>query len=317
MQAIVYTAPLTLEHRAEQPEPVAGPGEVVVEVRAVGICGSELEGFRSQSPFRVPPLVMGHEFAGVRTDTGERVTVNPLIACGRCDRCLRGLRNVCRERRLVGIQRDGAFAERVALPESCCVPLPDGVSFADGALVEPLANAFHALALVQAHDPQPARVGVIGAGMLGLATALVAQHLGIADVTVTDLSAERLATASAAGVAHAAERLEGEFDVIVDAVGSAGTRAASAELLVPGGSAVWIGLHVPDAGFDGLALIRGERRVLGTFAYLERDFARALDFVAQLDASAWVSSEPLDAGVGVFLDLLERPPAHAKTLLVP
>ncbi|HST40618.1 MAG TPA: alcohol dehydrogenase catalytic domain-containing protein [Conexibacter sp.] len=317
MRAIVYTAPLTLEHRAEQPEPVAGPGEVVVEVRAVGICGSELEGFRSQSPFRVPPLVMGHELAGVRLDTGERVTVNPLIACGRCDRCLRGLRNVCRTRALVGIQRDGGFAERVALPEACCVPLPDGLSFADGALVEPVANAVHALALAQAHDPQPARVGVIGAGMLGLATALVAQRLGVEQVVITDLSAERLESARAAGVRHTAERLSGEFDVIVDAVGSAQTRATSAELLVPGGSAVWIGLHGADAGFDGLALIRGERRVLGTFAYLERDFARALEIVAQLDTSAWVASAPLDDGVEVFLDLLERPPAHAKTLLVP
>lgn len=317
MRAIVYTAPLTLEHRAEQPEPVAGPGEVVVEVRAVGICGSELEGFRSQSPFRVPPLVMGHELAGVRLDTGERVTVNPLIACGQCDRCLRGLRNVCRTRALVGIQRDGGFAERVAVPERCCVPLPDGVSFADGALVEPVANAVHALALAQAHEPQPARVGVIGAGMLGLATALVAQRLGVEQVVITDLSSERLETARAAGVAHTAERLDGEFDVIVDAVGSAATRATSTELLVPGGSAVWIGLHGADAGFDGLALIRGERRVLGTFAYLERDFARALEIVAQLDTSTWVRDEPLEDGVEVFLDLLERPPAHAKTLLVP
>lgn len=317
MRAIVYTAPLTLEHRADQPEPVAGPGEVVVEVKAVGICGSELEGFRSQSPFRVPPLVMGHEFAGVRLDTGARVTVNPLIACGHCDRCLRGLRNVCRTRALVGVQRDGGFAERVAVPEACCVPLPDDVSFADGALVEPVANAVHALALAQAHDPQPARVGVIGAGMLGLATALVAQRLGVPEVVITDLSEERLETARAAGVPNTAPRLTGEFDVIVDAVGSAQTRADAAALLVPGGSAVWIGLHGADAGFDGLALIRGEKRVLGTFAYLERDFARALEIVAQLDTSAWVSSEPLDAGAGVFLDLLERPPAHAKTLLVP
>lgn len=316
MRAIVYTAPLTLR-RLDLPEPVAGPGEVLVEVRAAGICGSELEGFRSQSPFRVPPLVMGHEFAGVRLDTGERVVVNPLIACGRCDRCLRGLRNVCRERALVGVQRDGAFAERVAVPESCCVPLPDGVSFASGALVEPFANAVHALSLAQLHDPQPRRVGVIGAGMLGLATALVAQQLGVRDVAICDLSDERLAMARAAGVASAGERLEGEFDVIVDAVGSAATRAVSAAQTVPGGSAVWIGLHGADAGFDGLALIRGERRVLGTFAYVERDFARALEVVGALDTPPWVTSAPLEEGVEVFLDLLQRPPAHAKTLLVP
>jgi threonine dehydrogenase-like Zn-dependent dehydrogenase len=124
MQALVYTGPLTLEMR-DVPEPVAGEGEVVVEVDAVGICGSELEGFRSQSPFRVPPLIMGHELAGRRLDDGTPVAVNPLIACGRCDLCLRGARNICRRRTIVGIQRSGGFAERVAVPESACVALPE------------------------------------------------------------------------------------------------------------------------------------------------------------------------------------------------
>ncbi len=97
MQAIVYTAPLTLELQ-DVPEPVPADGEVLVEVRAAGICGSELEGFKSQSPFRVPPLIMGHELAGVRLDTGEAVAVNPLISCGTCDLCLRGEGNLCRTR---------------------------------------------------------------------------------------------------------------------------------------------------------------------------------------------------------------------------
>src|SRR4051812_45961908 len=103
MRAMVYSAPLTLEMQ-DVPEPEPGPGEVVVEVAAAGICGSELEGVASRSPFRVPPLVMGHELAGRRLDDGTPVAVNPLIACGRCDLCLRGARNVCRSRTLVGIQ---------------------------------------------------------------------------------------------------------------------------------------------------------------------------------------------------------------------
>ena len=79
-------------------EPVSGDGEVLVEVAAVGKCGSEFEGFASQSPFRVPPLIMGHEFAGVRFDNGLSVAVNPVVSCRRCDLCLRGLTNVCRQR---------------------------------------------------------------------------------------------------------------------------------------------------------------------------------------------------------------------------
>ncbi len=316
MRAIVYTAPLTLELR-DEPEPEPGRGEVLVDVRAVGICGSELEGFRSQSPFRVPPLIMGHEIAGVRLEDGQPVSINPLIACATCDLCLRGLRNVCRRRALVGIQRPGGFAERVAVPASCCVPLPDGMGFEAAALAEPLANAVHAFGLAQRHDPQPRRVGVIGAGTLGLATALVAQRFGVREVAISDLSPERLTAALAAGVPEAGERLDGEFDVIFDAVGSAATRAASVAQVRPAGSAVWIGLHGPEAGFDGLGLIRGERRVLGTFAYLERDFLAALDFARELGAPPWVATAPLDDGVDVFHALLERPPAHAKTLLVP
>jgi threonine dehydrogenase-like Zn-dependent dehydrogenase len=316
MRAMVYTAPLTLEVR-DEPEPQPAPGEVVIEVQAVGICGSELEGFRSQSPFRVPPLIMGHELAGVRADTGERVAINPLIACGRCDMCLRGARNVCRERRLVGVHRAGGFAERVAVPAACCVPVPDGVPIETAALAEPVANAVHALRLAQGVDPQPRRIGVIGAGMLGLASALVALRHGIRDVAICDLSVERLEAAARAGVPMTAERLEGEFDVIFDAVGTPGTRAASVAQLRPGGTAVWIGLHAPDAGFDALGLIRGEQRVLGTFAYAERDFDSALAMVADLGMVPWATTVPLEEGVGAFHALLERPAAHAKTILVP
>jgi 2-desacetyl-2-hydroxyethyl bacteriochlorophyllide A dehydrogenase len=315
MQAMVYTGPLTLELQ-DVPDPQPADGEVLLEVEAVGICGSELEGFRSQSPFRVPPLIMGHEFAG-RLEDGTRVTVNPLLACGRCDLCLRGLRNVCRDRTVVGIQRPGAFAQRVAVPASACLPVPDGLDPRRAALAEPLACAIHAWRLALAQDQSPARVGVIGAGMLGLAAALVALRGGVADVVVADLSEERLASAAGAGVPSAMRELEGEFDIVFDAVGSAATRATAVERLRPGGTSVWIGLHGPEPGFDGLAFIRREQRVLATFAYLERDFAAALEMAAALDATPWVTTRPLADGVETFLGLLERPAEATKTLLIP
>ena len=316
MQALVYTAPLTLEMR-DVAEPAPALGEVVVEVDAVGICGSELEGFRSQSPFRVPPLIMGHELAGRRLDDGTPVAVNPLIACGRCDLCLRGARNICRNRAIVGIQRNGGFAERVAVPETACVSLPSGLTPGRAALAEPLANAVHAWRLALAQDQSPSRIGIIGAGMLGLAVALVAHDAGMREVAISDLSPARRATAANAGVASAADELEGEFDVVFDAVGTAATRAASVERLRPGGSAVWIGLHGPDAGFDGQALIRSEKRVLATFAYVERDFATAIALAAALEDTSWVASRPLAEGVETFLELLESPGAATKTLLTP
>jgi threonine dehydrogenase-like Zn-dependent dehydrogenase len=315
MRAMVYTAPLELELQ-DVPEPSAAPGEAIVEVKAAGICGSELEGFRSQSPFRVPPLIMGHEFAGVRTDSGESVIVNPLVTCGRCDLCLRGLTNVCRVRALVGVQRPGGFAERVAVPETSLHPLPAGMSFAQGAVVEPLANAVHALRLAQEHDPQPLRVGVIGAGTLGLATGIVARRLGVRDVQIADLDDARLATAESEGLHAAGDRLAGEFDVVVDAVGAAATRRSSVERIRPGGTAVWLGLHDPDAGFDSLDLVRGERRVLGTFAYVDRDFRAAISIAAELEPG-WLTTRPLDEGVDTFRGLLDGPSKATKTLLVP
>jgi threonine dehydrogenase-like Zn-dependent dehydrogenase len=315
MQALVYTAPLTLEMQ-DVPAATPGDGEVVVEVDAVGICGSELEGFRSQNPFRVPPLIMGHEFAGRLAD-GTLVAINPLIACGRCDLCLRGARNVCRKRTVVGIQRAGGFAEQVAVPEACCVPVPEGVAAERAALAEPFANAIHAWRLALAQDQAPARVGVIGAGMLGLAVSLVALDAGVRDVSIADLSETRLASATGAGVPTVGPALEGEFDFVFDAVGSAQTRAASVEHLRPGGTTVWIGLHGADAGFDGLAFIRSEKRILATFAYLEHDFAAALRLVAALETAPWVTTRPLTEGVETFLGLLEAPGAATKTLLAP
>src|SRR4051812_1002694 len=123
MQALVYTGPTELRV-LDIAEPIPAPGEVLVAVSAVGICGSEVEGFVSQSPFRVPPLVMGHEFSGRRIDTGELVAVTPLVHCGQCDLCLRGQQNICRRRAIMGIQRAGAFAELIAVPERSCLSLP-------------------------------------------------------------------------------------------------------------------------------------------------------------------------------------------------
>lgn len=315
MKAMVYTAPLELQIQ-EVPEPEPADGEVVVLVEAVGICGSELEGFTSQSPFRVPPLIMGHEFAGIRETDGQRVTVNPLVSCGKCDLCLRGQPNVCRQRAIIGIHRPGGFAQRVTVPAVNCYPLPDDLSSEVAALTEPFANAVHAFRLAQLYDQLPRRVGVIGAGTLGLATAMVALDRGVKDVTVTDLSDARLSIARSAGATRVSGELEGEFDILLDTVGSAQTREASLTHLRPGGTAVWIGLHGPEPGFDGLDLIRTEKRVLGTFCYHEQDYKAAMDLVGSVDHS-WLSRVALDNGVAAFESLLEGPSSTVKTLLIP
>ncbi len=169
MKALVFTAPGTLE-LLDVPEPDPAPGEVLVQVRAAGICGSELHGAR-QPGFRKPPLIMGHEFAGVSA-TGDPVVINPILSCGHCGRCRRGLRNVCADRQIIGVHRAGGFAERVAVPASALRPLPPGLPWETAALIEPAANAVHAWNL--ARGAQGARVGVIGCGAIGLLCLAVA-----------------------------------------------------------------------------------------------------------------------------------------------
>ena len=122
----------------------AGDDEVLVEVAAVRICDSEFEGFANQSPTRVPPLSMGHEFAGIRLDKGWSVVVNPVVSCRRCDLCLRGLTNICRQLQILGIRKAGRCANRVAVPEVNCYTLASYSPFAIAAVVEPVANATHA-----------------------------------------------------------------------------------------------------------------------------------------------------------------------------
>src|SRR2546430_5873096 len=115
MRALVFTAPSVVELR-DVDEPAPRPGEAVLDVAVAGICGSELHGVRTPG-FRIPPLIMGHEFAGTTPD-GRRVAVNPLLSCGCCDRCRAGQTQLCWQRAIIGIHRPGGFAERVAVPES-------------------------------------------------------------------------------------------------------------------------------------------------------------------------------------------------------
>lgn len=313
MKALMYTAPLELRV-VDVEEPVPAAGEVALRVRSVGICGSELEGIRSRSPFRVPPLVMGHEFGGERTDTGQRVVVNPIVACRSCDLCLRGQANVCRNRAVVGIHRAGGFAELVTVPEATLHAIPDAMSWEQAALVEPIANAVHAWQLVA--DRAPARVGILGAGTIGLVSLLVARWRGALQVDVADLAAERLDVAKAMGADTVGEALEGEYDVVFDAVGAAATRAASMERLRPGGAAVWLGLHSQEPAFAALDFIRSEQTVFGSFAYTDADFRQAIALAARTDPF-WVTSFPLTEGDRVFVELMNGRTDVIKAQLQP
>jgi threonine dehydrogenase-like Zn-dependent dehydrogenase len=313
VKALVFTAPGTVE-LLDVPEPDPAPGEVVVEVRAAGICGSELHGARRPG-FRQPPLIMGHEFAGIAG--GEAVVVNPILSCGRCPECRRGLRHVCREREIIGVHRAGGFAERVAVPASALRPLPPGLPWEAAALIEPAANAVHAWNLaLGAVGVECRRVAVIGCGAIGLLCAAMALSSGAGQVEVTDLSPARLAAAQRLGAEVADPGLSGQYDVVIDAVGSAATRAASVAHQRPGGVAVWLGLAGEETGFDGNALIRSEKRVVGSFAYRDEEFAQAMARIRYWDLT-WAAGYPLAAAAEVFTGLMNGGLDPLKALLRP
>jgi threonine dehydrogenase-like Zn-dependent dehydrogenase len=311
MRALVFTAPGVVEMQ-DVDEPRLLDGDVLIDVKGSGICGSELHGFRSVG-MRKPPLVMGHEVVGIDA-AGRRVAVNPLFSCGACDLCSRGLPQVCRERGLLGVHRPGGFAERVAVPADAVHVLPDDVEWEAAAMIEPLANALHAVRRVP--DVRGARVAVIGAGAIGLLCLLVARRLGAAHLTVVDPSPGRLDTATRLGADDTGPALVEEYDAVVDAVGLPTTRADSLLRVRPGGHAVWIGLALAEATIDGNDLVRGERQVLGSFAYRPEEFAEAVGLCAECDLG-WSTGIALEDAQRVFMALADGQSDIVRAVIRP
>jgi L-iditol 2-dehydrogenase len=195
----------------EVPRPVAGAGEVLVRVKACGICGSDVHGYDGTSGRRIPPIIMGHEASGEIAEVGEgvnrwkvgdRVTFDSTVYCGECDYCRQGQVNLCTDRRVLGVscvdyRQHGAFAEYVKMPARILFALPDSLTYEQAAFCEPLSIALHAVERVA---PQPGDTAlVIGAGVIGLLVLQVLKMKGCRRVLVSDLNEARLAIALATG----------------------------------------------------------------------------------------------------------------------
>jgi threonine dehydrogenase-like Zn-dependent dehydrogenase len=311
MRALVFTGPGTMELQDVARPRADTDGGVLIGVRAAGICGSELHGFRHVG-LRQPPLIMGHEFAGTTPD-GRRVVVNPLVSCGTCDLCRQGLPQICRSRQLLGVQRPGGFAENVVVPAGSLYDLPAEMAWETAAMVEPLANAVHAWHRVDVRGTE--KVAIIGAGAIGLVCLLVGRTRGLPEVTVVDRSPIRLALAERLGATASATRLEGEYDIVIDAVGSQLTRQVAVDRLKPAGTCVWVGLAEQEPGFDGNALVRMEKRVVGSFAYTPDEFASALALAPRVDLD-WATPVALEDSRRVFMALAEGATEPVKAVIV-
>lgn len=210
MKALLLTAPSTFEF-TDVPDLSAGPGEALIDIKACGICGSDIHGMDGRSGRRIPPIVMGHEAAGVIAGLGEgtgewkigdRVTFDSTEFCGACDACGQGNFNLCADRRVLGVscgdyRRHGCFAERVALPTRILHRIPDSLSFEKAAFAEPVAIALHAVNLAPPVFDQPAIV--IGAGLIGLLVIQALKARGWETVIAVDLDDSRLALAARLG----------------------------------------------------------------------------------------------------------------------
>jgi threonine dehydrogenase-like Zn-dependent dehydrogenase len=315
MKALVWYGERDVRYE-DAPDPEPAGGEVVFEVELAGICGSDLHGYRGHPGPRVPPLVLGHEVIGVVD--GERFTVYPLVACGTCERCRAGEDNLCASWRLLGMHRPGAFAERIAVPRSVLVPLPEGIDPRRAVLAEPLACCVGALA---PHEVAGREVVVFGAGPIGLLSAYLAAREG-AHVTVVDPLGERRENAYALGahegVADGEELEAGGADLVVDAAGFEATWRAGIAAVRSGGDVVVLGLGQADAPFPMAVLVRRAVRLRGQFAYSRADFARAVAILGEGDVGLdWLSDAPLAEGAEAFANLVDRPARYAKVLLTP
>jgi threonine dehydrogenase-like Zn-dependent dehydrogenase len=310
MRALKFTRTSYVEVVDDEPEPQRKDGDIVIEVAYAGICGSDLHGVLPGG-YRKPPLIMGHEFSGITPD-GRRVAVNATINCGTCDLCRRGREQVCRRRQIIGIDRPGGMAERVAVPERAIVELPEETSLLAGALVEPLAVAVRGWKRAGAEPGD--RVGIVGAGNIGLLLLAVSQNFDV-ETTITDIDPARRQMAEAMG-GKAAEDLAGEYDLVFDAVGSREAHSATLEHLAPGGTAIWIGSRSPDPAFDALDLVRSEKTVKASFAYTHDDFVEAARLAATLDLG-WVEVVDLDRSAEVFMSLMAGRSSLVKAVIRP
>jgi L-iditol 2-dehydrogenase len=307
--------------------------EVLVRVRACGICGSDIHGYTGITGRRIPPLVMGHEAAGVIERAGvavqdfapgDRVTFDSTVYCGRCQFCRRGDVNLCDARMVLGVscgdyRRHGAFAEFVAVPARILHRLPDSLPFEHAALVEALAVAVHAVGRkVPAPDD---RVVVIGCGMIGLLTIQVLRARGGRAITAVDIDARRRELAAGLG----ATTVVGEIADVRDAdhafevVGHAQTVAAAIRSVRKGGVVTLVGNLSPEVPLPLQVVVSREITLFGSCAS-SGEYPEAIRLMAtgEVEVGPLISARaPLDEGQQWFDRLHRADEGLMKVVLVP
>lgn len=324
MKALVYEGVETLGYR-DVPESRPLAGEHLIKVEAVGICGSDMHAYLGHDARRPAPLILGHEAAGTIIGgprDGARVTVNPLVSCDFCPACNSGRENLCPSREIISMPpREGAFAQYLTMPGQNLIVVPANVPLNKAALAEPLAVSWHAarLAVAALHSSAERRALVIGGGAIGLAAALALRAMGMTDITIVEPNNTRRIflekTCGEAAVAGA----DGQFPLVVDAVGYSATRATASAHAEPGGVIAHVGLGEDAGGLDIRRMTLQEITFIGTYTYTAQDFkdtAQAI-FDGRLGRLDWFETRPLSQGGQAFHDLRAATVATPKIVLDP
>ncbi len=308
MRQAIMKEPGKIEFQ-EVPEPVLDQGEILLRIKRIGVCGSDVHVNHGLHPFTSYPVVQGHEFSGVVEDVGTGVTnvkpgmkatARPQIVCGKCPPCLRDDYNICDTLKVQGFQAPGCAQDLFIIKQENMVPLPDSITFEQGALVEPTSVAVHST--LRAGDITGKNIVVLGAGPIGNLVAQVAKFRGANKILITDLSDFRLDIARECGITEtsnpnkesltdASTRVFGDkgFEVAFEAVGVEATMNAGIDAIQKGGTIVVLGVFGKKPRIDMSIVGDRELNIIGTLMYKHEDYLKAVELLANGD----VITDPL------------------------
>jgi 2-desacetyl-2-hydroxyethyl bacteriochlorophyllide A dehydrogenase len=310
MRQAVLKKPGVIE-LADVDPPTCGPGQVLLRIKRIGVCGSDVHAYHGRHPFAHYPLIPGHEFSGVVEAVGEGVTgiepgikatATPQKVCGRCGPCRRGDYNICDVLKVFGFQTAGAACELFAVDARKVVPLPDSFTFEQGALVEPASVGAHSTS--RGGELTGRNVVVLGAGPIGNLVAQACRCRGAAKVLITDLSDFRLDVAARCGtgltlranresLADASRRVFGEegFDIAFECVGIEATMEQAIAAIQKGGTIVVLGVFGERPRIDMAVMGDHELSLIGSLMYKREDYLQAVRWIDE----GSIITEPLES----------------------
>ena len=343
MKSLVLTEPKVLRIQ-ESPTPDLAADEALIRVKACGICGSDVHGYDGSSGRRIPPLIMGHEAAGVIEgmgakvegfSLGDRVTFDSTVYCGECEYCLEGKVNLCDRRMVLGVscgeyRRHGAFAEYVAVPSRILYKLPPSLPFEHAAMIEAVSVAVHAVGRVK-FQPGDSSV-VVGAGMIGLLLVQAARAAGCDRVIAVDLDKDRLKLAKELGATQSINPLESDtIETILGAtagqgarvsfevVGSTPTVETAIQATRKGGAVVLVGNLVPQVEFPLQSVVTREITLFGSCASAG-EYPKCIELMDKgaIKVSPLISAQAtLEEGAEWFDRLYAKEAGLMKVILQP